>query len=66
MDKEKIIEIVSEVENKSNKDLTKVVNFLHEEFYKTKNLIIDLTRHLDTVEEMYNKANNELEKRNIK
>jgi uncharacterized membrane protein YgaE (UPF0421/DUF939 family) len=66
MDKEKIIEIVSEVENKSNKDLTQVVNFLHEEFYKTKNLIIDLTRHLDTVEEMYNKANNELEKRNIK
>ena len=66
MDKEKIIEIVSEVENKSNKDLTQVVNFLHEEFYKTKNLIIDLTRHLDTVEEMYNKANNELENRNIK
>ncbi len=66
MDKEKIIDIVNEVENKSNKDLTEVVNFLHEEFYKTKNLIIDLTRHLDTVEELYNKANNELEKRNIK
>lgn len=66
MDKEKIIEIVKDVENKSNKDLTEVVNFLHEEFYKTKNLIIDLTRHLDTVEEMYNKTNSELEKRNIK
>ena len=29
----------------------------------TKELIIDLTRHLDSVEELYNKVNNEISKR---
>ena len=63
MDKDKLLEVVNDVENKSNKDLSLVVNELYAEFYKTKELIIDLTRHLDSVEELYNKANNELEKR---
>jgi hypothetical protein len=66
MEKQKLLEVVGDVENKSNKDLIVVVNELYAEFYKTKELIIDLTRHLDGVEELYNKANKELEKRNIK
>lgn len=66
MDKEQIIEIVKDVENKNNRDLNSTLNNLSEEFTKTKNLIIDLTRHLDTIEEMYNKVNNEIKKRNIK
>ena len=44
MEKEKIIEVVYDVENKSNKDLFIVVNELYEEFEKTKQLIIDLTK----------------------
>ena len=41
MDKEKLIEIASDVENKSNKDLFVCVNELYAEHQKTKNLIID-------------------------
>lgn len=63
MEKEKIIEIVYDVENKSNKDLFIVVNELYEEFEKTKQLIIDLTRHMESVESSYNKVNKEIEKR---
>ena len=52
MDKEKIIEIVKDVENKSNKDLFLVVNELYVEHEKTKQIIIDLTRHLETIENL--------------
>ena len=41
MDKEKIVEIVSDVENKSNKDLYTAQNELYVEYNKTKELIID-------------------------
>ena len=65
MDKDKIIEVIKNVEDKSNKDLFLVVNELYTEYEKTKQLIIDLTRHLDAVEDLYNKVNNEIKKRNI-
>lgn len=63
MDKNKIEEIILDVENKSNKDLFTALNVLGEEFEKTKVLIVDLTRHLDVVEEHYNLVNKEIEKR---
>lgn len=63
MDKNKIIEITRDVENKSNKDLISVIDELSNEFENTKTLIIDLTRHLESVEELYNKVNKEIEKR---
>ena len=63
MEKEKIIEIINDVENKSNKDLFIAINELSEEFEKTKQLIIDLTRHMESVEFSYNKVNKEIEKR---
>jgi galactitol-specific phosphotransferase system IIB component len=59
----KILDVVGDVENKSNKDLFFAINELNDEFEKTKELIISLTRHMDNVEEMYNKVNNEIEKR---
>ena len=65
MESQKLIEITNDVENKSNKDLVIVADELSEEFEKTKELIIDLTRHLDGVEWLYNKVNKELEKRYI-
>ena len=66
METDKILEIYKDVENKSNKDLFYSLEILSEEFEKTKTLIVDLTRHLDIVEDMYNKINNEIGKRTRK
>jgi hypothetical protein len=63
MEGKKLIEIAEDVENKSNNDLLMVANELYEEFESTKQLIIDLTRHLDGVESLYNKVNKEIKKR---
>jgi len=63
MDKDKIIEIVENVNEKSNKDLLEARNTLLEEFGKTKDLIIELTRHLEIVEEYYEVINKEIGKR---
>ena len=63
MEKENLITIVDDVKNKSNKDLNLVSDELIAEFNKTKELIISLTRHLDTIEKMYNKVTDEIEKR---
>jgi len=63
MDKDKLIEIASDAENKSNKDLVNTLTELTTEFEKTKELIVSLTRHLDVVSEMYEKVNTELNKR---
>jgi hypothetical protein len=60
MDKDKIIEIVQNVKDKSNKDLIESRNVLADEYEKTKTLIVDLTRHLEVVEEYYNTVNNEV------
>lgn len=66
MDNNKIIEIVENPSVKSNKDLNESLSFLNEEFEKTKDAIVRLTKHLDVVEVAYNKINEELGKRVIK
>lgn len=66
METKKILEVINDVENKSNKDLLTVKSELEIEFDKTKQLIIDLTYHLDQIENLYNKTNNELTKRTKK
>ena len=66
MEKNKIIEIATDVKNKSNKDLTNASEELINEFEKTKKLIIDLTRHLESIEKLYNDVNSEIQKRTIK
>ena len=63
IDLNKIVEVCNDVENKSNKDLLSSSEILQEEFEKTKQLIIDLTRHMDTVEIYYEKILKELENR---
>jgi hypothetical protein len=60
MDKDKIIEIVQNVKDKSNKDLIESRDVLADEYEKTKTLIVDLTRHLEIVENYYNTVNNEV------
>lgn len=66
MDINKLIEISKDVENKSNKDLFSSLEILSTEFEQTKILIVDLTRHLELVEDMYNKINAEIGKRTRK
>jgi len=63
MDKDKIIEIANDAVNRSNKELVESRDILIEEFEKTKDLIINLTRHLEMVEILYNNVNKEIEKR---
>ncbi len=63
MEKEKLIEIANNVENQSNKDLFEAQNLFYKEFQDTKDLIIDLTRHLDKIELLYNNVNEEIGKR---
>lgn len=66
MDVNKIHEIVQDVENKSNKDLYSVEEELAQEFEKTKELIIELTRHLDSVKNMHEIVSDEILKRTRK
>jgi uncharacterized phage infection (PIP) family protein YhgE len=63
MNVEKIHEVVNDVKNKPNKDLFESVEILYKEFEETKKLIIDLTRHMDSIEDMYNIINEEIGKR---
>lgn len=63
MEKEKIINIANNVENKSNKDLFESRDILLNEYDATKKLIIELTRHLDAIENLYDKINDEIGKR---
>jgi hypothetical protein len=65
MEKEKILNIVADIENKSNKDLLAAESFLFEEFETAKKLAIDLTRHMDTVEELHEKVIKEIAKRKV-
>jgi hypothetical protein len=65
MDKNKIIEVFENVKDKSNKDLFEARDILLDEHEKTKNLIIELTRHLDVVQEYYEVINNEIGNRVI-
>lgn len=50
--------------DKPNKDILNEMSLLKEEFDKTKSLLIDLTHHLDNLENTYNKLNEEMKKRN--
>lgn len=63
MDKDKLIEIVQNVKDRPNKDLIESRDILAVEFTKTKQLIIDLTRHLEAIENSYEIINTEIGKR---
>ena len=63
MEQEKILEILKDYKNKSNKDLISALDFLYEDFNKTKDLIVKLTVHLDTTEFSYNKLLEEINNR---
>lgn len=60
MDKDKIVEVYENCKDKSNKDLFEARDILLDEHEKTKSLIVELTRHLDTVELYYETINKEI------
>jgi len=57
--------IVKNVKDQPNAKLVEGRDLLLTEFNKTKELIIDLTRHLDAVGESYEVINEEIGKRTI-
>ncbi len=63
-DRDFVINILNNLENSSNKDLTKCMDILNEDFEVTKSSIINLTHHLDNVEVVYDKILTEFKKRN--
>jgi hypothetical protein len=60
---QKIIKIINEYKNSSNKELEFVMDFIQEDFNKTKDNIIKLTEHLDKIEVTYNLILKEYQKR---
>jgi len=65
MDKEKLLNIINDTQNKSNKDLLDAEMFLFEEIEKTKKLALELTKQMDAIEELYMKITKEIEKRKV-
>ena len=63
MEKEKLLQVVNTAENASNNDLFTASETLKEEWKKTKELIIELTRHMDGLSEMHKKVETEYNKR---
>ena len=63
MEENKIKDILVNYQNKPNKDLTGAMDFLQEDFEKTKSLIIKMTHHLDATEKAYNKLLDEFQNR---
>lgn len=60
---EKINQIIKEYKSSSNKDLMFVMDFILEDFEKTKESLIKLTHHLDSLEATYNLILKEYENR---
>ena len=52
--KEEVIQIIKEHKDRPNKDLVKAMDLLNQEYEFTKNQIIKLTKHLDSIEYTYN------------
>lgn len=64
IDIETVIEIVAEIKSKPNKELTQVMDFLAQDFEETKKLIVELTYHIDNIENLYDKVLKEYQTRN--
>lgn len=63
MKSEEILGILKDYKNKSNKDLIGALDFLKDDFEKTKDILVKLTYHLESTENSYNKILEEINKR---
>lgn len=59
-----ILEIISDYQNKSNKDIQLALEFIQKDFEVTKETLIKLTNHLDKLEVTYNTLLKEFNNRN--
>lgn len=62
---EKVVKIIKECKSSPNKDLVYALDFLKEDFNRTKENIINLTKHLDKVENSYNLILKEYQNRTV-
>jgi hypothetical protein len=60
---EKLLNIIKDYKNCSNKDLVLVMDHLQEDFEYTKNLVLRGTEQLDRIENTYNMILKEYQKR---
>jgi hypothetical protein len=60
----KILDIVQDFKNKSNKDLILALDYIKKDFDLTKENVIKLTKHLDKLESTYSQILKEYNKRN--
>ena len=63
MTNEEILEVLKNYKNKNNKDLINAMDYLTEDFDKTKDLLLKLSKHLDITEETYYKLLEEFNRR---
>lgn len=63
MEKDRFLDIINNVGDKSNKDLIDAESFLFEEYEKAKGMAINLTKHMEAIEEIHSKIVEEIEKR---
>jgi len=61
--RERVNKILKEINDSTNNELLFALNFLNEDYEKTKEMVINLTKHLDNIEIVYNKVLKEHEKR---
>lgn len=62
----KVVQIIKEHKNCSNKDLIFAMDFIKDDFNLTKENLIKLTHHLDKLENGYNLLLKEYQERNNK
>ena len=63
MDIKVILEIAENASKRSNKDLIEVATILSKEFEDTKSLMVQLSHHLDNVENSYYQISEEIKGR---
>jgi len=62
-ERDKINNIVNNLNDSSNNEIIYALDFLNVDFEQTKDAIVRMTKHLDTVEVVYDKLLKELENR---
>lgn len=61
-----ILDIISDYKSSSNKQLEKAMGFIMLDFNNTKENVIKMTKHLDKLENTYNKLLKEYKSRNAR
>ena len=66
MEKDKFVNVIENIKDKSNKDLFEVEDFLFKQHVELKNYIVTMTHKLETIENLHSKVLEEIENRKTK